>query len=343
MLMQPFNELKLKLTLKSVSPLLIKEGRYTDDDKKKWSANDEVVKNRMPNVIPISRATGEEIKQAVLQPNPLAAVGKLPFFVPGTSLRGAWRAHLERILRTLDPPATPRVCDPLEGDEKQDNASCSRVLALRQDTFVPYRVACPVCRLFGCTKQGSRLSITDGEFDRNTPPKLVQREHVAIDRRTGRVGGAPLKFFALDNAEFTVTIELRNFELSHVLLMGLLLTDLAQANLAVGSGKNKGYGRIKAAGAAINLTYFGLEPPPDFKLRGVAEHPSSETAEWFASRYGVAPAQDAPELKPVEKWEQPNEWRWRRNIEYGDFEQAWRKIKMQWKSVGTLAGRAGAA
>ena len=167
----------------------------------------------MPDVIPISRASVADLRKTVTDGQPLAAMEKLPVFIPGTSLKGAWRSYLERTLRSLDPPDRPRICDPLEEDDDFNDTSCSRVLTLRKQAkklFVPYSASCPVCRLFGSTLQGSRIAIGDGERDEKRRGQMVQREHTRIDRRSGRVTGAPLKFFGLQGTHFKTSFKLND-------------------------------------------------------------------------------------------------------------------------------------
>lgn len=342
MFLQPYNELRFTITIQSTSPLLIKESRYTDDDRKKWSGDREEIKKRMPNVIPISRASQDDIGRAVLDSrDPLAAVAKLPFFLPASSLRGVFRSHLERTLRSLDAPDKPRVCDPFEDDAAAPNASCSRVLAKRREQpkahFRPYRLSCPVCRLFGSTFQAGRISFTDGERVEPAAGGLVQREHVRINRRTGAVTGAPLKFYGLVDAKFRFEMKLRNFELSHVMLMGVLLTDLKRGNISMGSGRNKGYGRVRLCECDIQLAYLGRSDPPD-ELRGVAEHADGGSRAWFEQRYGVATAATIPNLSR-DGWRTPFPWRHERDIPFAEFQQLWPKLSLGWNQVPLLSDR----
>jgi CRISPR/Cas system CSM-associated protein Csm3 (group 7 of RAMP superfamily) len=288
--------------------------------------------------------------RAITNPDPLAAAGRLPFFIPGTSMRGAWRAHLERILRSLDPPETARVCDPLDDDPDEKTASpyyraCSAVLTEEKgrrikshQAFVPYRLSCPVCRLFGNTTQASRLSISDGELTNGNENRLVSREHVRIDRKSGRVAqGALIKYFGLQGAQFRVEIQLRNFELQHLRLVGALLKDIAIGAVPLGSGKNKGYGQVKGKFEEIHFTYFGLNEP-DGLVRGVAENADAGMAQWFAKRYGVAAA-TAPPLFPPGEWTAATPWRFARTVTPEEFEAIWQKAPLPWNEVPMLKSR----
>jgi CRISPR/Cas system CSM-associated protein Csm3 (group 7 of RAMP superfamily) len=73
----------------------------------------------LPHMVFQSRMTPEELANAV--PRHLDSIRPM-LFVPGSSLRGAWRSHLEKVLRSLD--EVPKVCDPFigSGSEDQDPA-----------------------------------------------------------------------------------------------------------------------------------------------------------------------------------------------------------------------------
>lgn len=343
MLMQSLNELNIRLTLTTVSPLLVREGRYTEEKRKDMSGDKKEIKIRMPHAIPISRATENDIFRAVTDADPLTAVGRLPFFIPGTSMRGAWRGHLERILRSLDPPDAARVCDPLD-DDPDDKASpyraCSAVLTEEQEhrIFIPYRLSCPVCKLFGSTTQASRLSIGDGELMNGKEKLLVSREHVRIDRKSGRVApGALIKYFGLQGAQFRVDIRLRNFELQHIRLIGALLKDVAIGAVPLGSGKNKGYGQVRGKLEEIRFTQFGLSQPGG-ALLGVAEHPDPAMAQWFKDRYGVE-ATSTPVPLPPGEWKAETPWRFERRVTAEQFEALWQQAPLPWGSVPLLKAR----
>jgi CRISPR/Cas system CSM-associated protein Csm3 (group 7 of RAMP superfamily) len=349
MLMHPVNELNLRVRLNAVSPLLIREGRLSDEWRKEMEPDD-TKRAKMPMAVPVSRATEFELSSALKNSNPVDAVGKLPFYIPGSSLRGSWRSHLERTLRSLDAPEKPRICDPLLDDPDEDvierppNSSCSSVLtklaqkaAKNRKTITPYRVSCPVCRLFGSTTQGSRLSVGDGERINPQQGAIIEREHVAIDRKLGSVKrGALLKHYALQGAIFRVNLRLRNFELQHIQLLGMLLTEVKRGLIPLGSGKNKGYGLVQGSIEAAELTCFGVEP--DHVLRGVAEHPS--WGDWFVNRYKLSKTPEPlPALPKEVPWTNESPWRHEMALPPDWFEEVWKEIKVQWSAVSMLDQR----
>ncbi len=341
MLMQAICEFHAKIELRCVSPLLIKEGRFTQQQRENW-VYDKADREIMPSAIPISLNTEDEIKAAVMRRNDTrGAVNALRFYIPGSSMRGAWRSHLERTLRGFDLPNSPRVCDPLDDHENEVTSGCSTTLDAKRKEFLKakqkfpaYELSCPVCKLFGNLTQAGRLSISDG-VRIGTEGGIVEREHVRINRRNGQVIGAPLRFYGLQGARFQVDIRIRNFELWQILLMGTLLAELGSKLVPLGSGKNKGYGQVEAVVNSIELTSFGLAKPDD-KLRGIAEHEAMGTT--LQRQYGLQAADTVPTLGGTD-WNQLTPWRWQRSLDRAAFDSTWKQLKLPWGAFGLLSQR----
>jgi CRISPR/Cas system CSM-associated protein Csm3 (group 7 of RAMP superfamily) len=349
MLRNALHEFEAALELTAVSPLLIKDGRVNDKSRPEWEP-DKRKREKMPVAIPISRNSAEEVRLAITDANdPLARAERLDYYIPGSSMKGAWRAHLERTLRGLTEEENAKVCDPLDSEgvavEEGISGRCSACSAVldqkkkqygRVRTWFPaYAMSCPICRLFGNTTLGSRVKISDGT--RSAPGRLTQRESVAINRKNGQVAGAPLKFFALQDTKFKVTITLRNYELQQLLLMGVLLSDLAGMRVPLGSGKSKGYGQIRAAIDHLKLTAFALEKPAPI-LTGTAEHPSF--GEQLKTDYRWSAASSPPQI-PGMDWE-PDKvapWRWHRFLKPGEFFTMVGGLRLNWGRVADLSQR----
>ena len=292
MLRQSVNELTITVKIQGGPALLIKDGRFNDKKKQEWV--DKEARKTKPSALPVSRDTEPKLKEVVKSPNPLEAAAALAFYLPGSSIRGAWRAHLEKSLRSLDD--APKVCDPLISDEEQGPAgsylACSKVLVNDEDerAAVPYHNSCPVCRLFGNTAQASRLSFSDAELDR--PVALAEVDNVAISRQTGAVH-SPFRAIVLRNAKATLKLRLRNFELWQAGLLGHLFDDLGKGLVPLGSGKNKGWGANTAMATSIRLTCFGQDRAHASKLLGLGEILDSDRCK----DYGFAPARTPPAIK----------------------------------------------
>jgi len=222
-------------------------------------------------------------------------------------VRGAWRAHLEKVLRSLE--GGPTVCDPLiqpkQGAAAGPQDSCSAVLVSGDEPQVPvpYKASCPVCRLFGNTATASRIYISDGRKDKGA---AVRIDNVAISRQTG-TAISPFSAVGLKGAEFVLTVRLRNFELWQVGLLGHLFDDLGQGRVPLGYGKNKGLGRVTAAAERIQVTFFGQDHGAEGELKGLAEVLGEEERK----KYDLRERQAAPKVrfKPGESslWRFTNE------------------------------------
>lgn len=96
MLKRKLCEARFKWKLTCEGPLLIPDGRY--DQKRDMPA---LADGKYPDQIFISRTPHEQVIQELRQflPNKLS----WDFYVPGTSLRGPFRAQTERIIRSLLP------------------------------------------------------------------------------------------------------------------------------------------------------------------------------------------------------------------------------------------------
>lgn len=312
MLKQAVNEIEIQVLLEGRGHLMVKDGRYNPDVKKSWGGGDD-----WPAMIFISRNPLErtvDSVQSILRAGE-ESYGQFDFFLPGSSVRGAWRSHLEKALRSL---GGATVCDPLI--EHGSGNSCSRRLQPEEGppSEHPYRESCPVCKLFGDTAHGSRIAIGDGEP--RSPVKAVLVDNVAIRRQTGSVA-APFRSLALRNAKFELTVRIRNYELWQAGLIGHLFDDLAAGRVALGSGKNKGWGVVKATATRILISHFGLRDPlKDGNLPGLAELASGQ-----ASKYGFIAADGAPEVasEAVEEASSP----WRHTRKATDAAAFWNAVK----------------
>jgi len=189
----------------------------------------------------------------------------MSFFVPGTSIRGPFRALAERIIRSLLPEDAPpglTACDPFEQDQKNHSQTlgCSKRLESETNGKSKYAAACPACKLFGCGGLAGRIQFTDADIKPGY--RSIYRDMIGIDRFTGGVykgsdkaGGANMLFHLLENTTFAMTITVINFELWQLGLMAYVFRDFEQGLAPIGFGKSKGFGRVKGSIEEIILTY----------------------------------------------------------------------------------------
>lgn len=241
MLKKIINEAFFTVRITTTGPLLIKSGRDTVSG---------------PGMSPVLTFRNEQ--QQV--------------FIPGSSLKGVFRSHVERVAGSLK---TRVICYPfsVEADKEVDRdqrkrdyrESCgemfnkiarndeggkkkerSKRLDERKD--IVYAASCPICRLFGSTSFIGRVAINDAYLADDTKEAKELRDGVGIDRLTG--GASHSAKFELEvvstGVAFETDIHLRNFELWQLGMLFVVLQDMKDELIPLGSGRSRGLGKVKA-------------------------------------------------------------------------------------------------
>ena len=177
-------------------------------------------------------------------------------YIPGSSLKGAIRAHCERIVRTLggERPREGNVwaCDPLDrkspcqnlGDRHQGN------------TAAIYKASCTICQIFGSHEIGSHLRITDAYPVDSEKVKREERNGVAIDRVYGSAApGALFNFEVITAGEFTTTITVKNFTTTQLALIALAIRDFDEQRVSIGFAKSRGLGQVNMKFKSVSIHY----------------------------------------------------------------------------------------
>ena len=225
----------IKIVIEPVDPVLIKSGYATLDDAK---------------MVPVSTFKD----------------GKDTYYFPGTSLKGVLRSHLERIARTLKQgsvcipyydKSSKKNMIPVAAEQKSHGCGFrSRKDGNANSSSAAYADSCAVCRLFGSLKFGGRFSISDAYPLPDHRPSPESRDGVAIDRFTGgTVPGALFDLKVLVGGKFKANLRLTNFELWQLAALNLLLSDLADEMITIGSGRSRGLGRVRITVPSYSLTY----------------------------------------------------------------------------------------
>ncbi len=222
--------------------------------------------------------------------------GKQEVFLPGSSLKGVFRSHSERIVCSIKPRV---VCYPFSGSESNEADAEQRRQDYRNpcgDTFnhkseeerkyleghldVVYSQSCPTCRLFGSTWFIGRIAIGDAYLV--GPEVKEQRDGVGIDRLTG--GAYHSAKFDLEvvssDVSFETDIHLRNFEIWQIGMLFAVIQDMKDGLLRIGSGRARGLGSVTAEistsgkhgrpGGMVFTTMRGTEEQePDDQLWGL--------------------------------------------------------------------------
>lgn len=255
MLKRKLCQARLSWKLHCPGALLIADGRYRDK-LEAWKIQYPENRTIYPNQLFISRTPIDRIWDAVSrQPGNAKAFG-FDYYIPGTSLRGPLRAQAERILRSIGKPEdrSKTACDPFADKENADFKACSHHLE-GSSPDAAYARICPACKLFGCAGATSRVRIADAGIE--TGYLSVIRDMIGIDRFSGGVhNGANMHFHVLENAHFTLEMEIDNFELWHLGLLAYVFRDVQDGLLPIGAGKTKGFGLIQGKLGDISITLF---------------------------------------------------------------------------------------
>ncbi|MGC9504917.1 RAMP superfamily CRISPR-associated protein [Baaleninema sp.] len=181
--------------------------------------------------------------------------GGRSIFLPGSSLKGAIRAHSERIVRTVGKDKPPQnnsneiwANDPLNDKyEYLNNKKASDI----------YKLSSFTDQMFGNTSIASRVRIEDAYPVPGKPVKLEERNGVAIDRVFGSVAVGPFNYQVCTEAEFRTKIHLKNFTLAQLALIGLVLRDLDEGWFGLGFAKSRGLGTVKVTLNSATVSYPG--------------------------------------------------------------------------------------
>ncbi|MEI2583526.1 RAMP superfamily CRISPR-associated protein [Scytonema sp. PRP1] len=185
-------------------------------------------------------------------------------YLPGSSLKGAIRAHAERIVRTIGsekrpPENTQKLWSSnlLDERDKQNNPNFyledwkNREKKKKLEERHPhpgaelYKQSCFISQIFGNTSIASRVRIEDAYPDKSQPLKIEERNGVAIDRVFGSVAVGPFNYQVCTAGEFHTKIHLKNFTLAQLGLIGLVLRDLDDGWFGLGFAKSRGLGTVE--------------------------------------------------------------------------------------------------
>jgi CRISPR-associated RAMP protein (TIGR02581 family) len=243
MLKKIVNEAHLTLRITTTGPLLIKSGRAS--------------------------VSGPDMTPVMTYRN-----GKPEIFIPGSSLKGVFRSHSERVVCSVKPRV---VCYPFTGNEDKEadleqrrrdyRDSCgetfnkltrSKEVSTRRTTEINkqllertdtiYAASCPACRLFGSTSFIGRVAISDAYLAADSREVKELRDGVGIDRLTGGAShGAKFELEVVSKGViFETTIHLRNFEIWQLGMFFVVLQDMEDELIALGSGRSRGLGKVRA-------------------------------------------------------------------------------------------------
>jgi CRISPR-associated protein Csm3 len=185
-------------------------------------------------------------------------------YLPGTSLRGAIRSELERILAAVGEVAGVRGCVLFYDDDCNEKARKFQRTKDRKEAelakFAEHDL-CDLCRLLGCTVYASRLAIEDAYPVSQLARHCWVRDGVGIDRDTGTAReGVKFDYEVLEKGpEFSFSMRAENVTPKDKTLINLILSVLTQG-LYVGGKRSAGLGKVKLK----NYTVTGFADPKTF-------------------------------------------------------------------------------
>jgi CRISPR/Cas system CSM-associated protein Csm3 (group 7 of RAMP superfamily) len=185
--------------------------------------------------------------------------GGRTIYLPGSGLKGAIRSHAERIIRTVGSDKRPNdlsklwANDPL--NDKYEYLKNSQGKPLPSEEI--YQKSSFTDQLFGNIALASRLRIEDAYPLDPKAIKLEERNGVAIDRVFGSVAVGPFNYQVCTAGEFNTKINLKNFTLAQLGLIGLVLRDLADGWFGLGFAKSRGMGTVEVKLNSAIVQYPG--------------------------------------------------------------------------------------
>ena len=175
--------------------------------------------------------------------------GGKSIYLPGSSFKGAIRAHAERIVRTVGEDSQPNNDNKNNtiwaNDPLNDNYN---YLKYKNGKDLPapeiYKKSSFTDQMFGNTSIASRVRVEDAYPVDSKQIKLEERNGVAIDRVFGSVAVGPFNYQVCTAGEFRTKIHLKNFTLAQLGLIGLVLRDLNDGWFGLGFAKSRGLGTV---------------------------------------------------------------------------------------------------
>ena len=186
--------------------------------------------------------------------------GEKTIYLPGSSLKGAIRAHAERIVRTVGSDRLNQRGIWANDSTGQDNRHIPKKKPDGQsvDGVDIYKASSFTEQMFGNTSLASRIRIEDAYS--TIPLVIEERNGVAIDRVLGSAANSALfNYQVCTSGKFATRIHLKNFSLAQLGLIGLVLRDLNEGWFALGFGKSRGLGNVSVEYHSAIVQYPGCE------------------------------------------------------------------------------------
>jgi CRISPR-associated RAMP protein (TIGR02581 family) len=205
-------------------------------------------------------------------------------FIPGSSLRGVLRSHIERIVRAFeDVGAGKSACSPpveAEWCVTSQRREQIRSSANSDDAYARaiFHECCRVCRVFGSPWMASRVRISDLPCLNGV--EVETRDAVAIDREKETVANK-YDFEAMPvGSRFGLEIMADNLGETERGLLWLGIEELMRDQILVGGFKGRGLGRMTLENP--ELCFVDRSGLRDYLLTGkLPSRNLSEAQDWL--------------------------------------------------------------
>jgi CRISPR/Cas system CSM-associated protein Csm3 (group 7 of RAMP superfamily) len=346
------NELRVALQILPDSPLLIKEGRHLWSDEPAGKPNPKRrffhdgahierlprMSNRAgPKASPLSYDSEDGAFNMAFVYSTTADQGKR-LYLPGASLRGVLRSSAERLIGRWQPGWT-ELSDPFRADEGAELSARHTA----PSSAATYAAAGPIERCFGHTALRGRWTIGDAWIadERAAQPRLVVRDGVGIDRRTGAAeDGLKYQYETLvpgrQPLAFETTLTLVNFEQWQLGLLAHLLAALDGGAIRLGYGTRRGLGCVRLRVAALAFRWYLPRAHADeLPTLGALLRAAGEPAEAIAALKLREPVE--PLRLPLREHKGGLMAEWHAELPSGDQADPW--AVTPWSTFGPLLGR----
>jgi len=179
--------------------------------------------------------------------------GRKEVYLPGSSLKGIFRSHIEKVINSIKPQV---ACNPFQGPNDRSDKLYRRSCGSHPDfniktlSHLVYAGSCPTCRLFGSTQFAGRLAVQDAYLSENDKERTLieRRDGIGIDRLTGGTISKAKFDLATVTADttFSTMLHLRNFEIWQLGLLFVIIQDMEDELIRIGSGRSRGLGKVTA-------------------------------------------------------------------------------------------------
>lgn len=205
--------------------------------------------------------------------------------IPGSTVRGALRRHLERLLAGLNRQDLEPCGDHGTRDHQCVTAAPevqARLASMIQSGSSPEELdgflqghLCPVCRLFGARMVPSRLRFPDLQPAPGGTIVLGARAGMGVDRITG--AGHNRGVYQYEVVErggtFGFTMIGENLDSEDLGMIGIALTEAAAEGIQIGGGRSHGVGRCTIRDLTIRyLDKPGADPVERGSLLAYLHH-----------------------------------------------------------------------